>query len=156
MVIVDKIDYLKEGFKQLSNSKFYKYLDHNPTQKFEQQISDAIEDMYQNGEIGDKCKQYLTSTHGRTSELYLLPKIHKDNFSKSNLVSRPIMSANGCPTEKISQFVDHFLNPTMSKLPAYIRDTTDFLNKIKDCQNLPPQTLLVTLDVESLYTNIPH
>ncbi len=29
--------------------------------------------MYQNGEIGDKCKQYLTSTHGRTSELYLLP-----------------------------------------------------------------------------------
>ncbi len=37
----------------------------------------------------------------------------------------------------------------MSKLPAYIRDTTDFLNKIKDYQNLLPQTLLVTLDVKS-------
>ncbi len=156
VVILDREAYLKEGFKQLSNANFYKYLDHNPTSRFEQQINDIVEDMYQNGEIGEKCKSFLTSTHGRTSELYLLPKIHKSTFSKENPVSRPIMSANGCPTEKISQFVDHFLNPTMLRIPAYIRDTTDFLNNIRDFKNLPPQTLLVTLDVESLYTNIPH
>ncbi len=66
------------------------------------------------------------------------------------------MSANGSPTEKISEFVDHFLNPTTFHLPAYMRDTTDFLHKLDQIKDLPNNTLLVTLDVESLYTNIPN
>ncbi len=50
----------------------------------------------------------------------------------------------------------HFLNPTIFDLPAYVRDTTDFLRKISALKDLPPNTLLVILDVESLYTNIPN
>ena len=98
------------------------------------------------------CFFYLSDTTCRTSELYLLPKIHKN---KNPPPGRPIISANGSPTEKISQFVDHFLNPTTFNLPSYVRDTTHFLQIISGIQNLPPDTLLVTLDVESLYTNIP-
>ncbi len=69
---------------------------------------------------------------------------------------RPIISANESPTERISEFVDHFLNPTTFDLPAYVKDTTDFLNKLNELENIPDNALLVTLDVESLYTNIPH
>ena len=43
----------------------------------------------------------------------------------------------------------------MQSLPSYIKDTTDFLSKIKDCK-LSGNSYLVTLDVTSLYTNIPH
>ena len=36
-----------------------------------------------------------------------------------------------------------------------MKGTTDFLNKTKDI-NVPPNSLLVTMDVKLLYTNIPN
>ena len=41
------------------------------------------------------------------------------------------------------------------KLPSYIKDTTDFINKTKDL-DLPDDSILVTMDVSALYTNIPN
>ena len=55
-----------------------------------------------------------------------------------------------------SAFVDHHLPPLVEAIPSYIRDTTNFLLKVKSLTNLPSDTLLVTLDVSSLYTSIPH
>ena len=75
---------------------------------------------------------------------------------QTNHPGRPIVSSSDAVTENISQYVDYFLKPLVTGVPSYIQDTTDFLNKL--CQ-LPPLlagSLLVTLDVSSLYTNIPH
>ena len=44
----------------------------------------------------------------------------------------------------------------MRKISSYIKDTSDFILKLKNFTNLSPKTLLVTLDVKSLYTNILH
>ena len=66
------------------------------------------------------------------------------------------MSANGHPTEKISEFVDLHLQPHVQDLPSYLQDTTDFLRKQEAMGPLPPETLLVSMDVTSLYTNIQH
>ena len=38
----------------------------------------------------------------------------------------------------------------------YIKDTTDFLNKLEIIRKVPEGALSVTMDVTSLYTNIPH
>ena len=83
----------------------------------------------------------------------MLPKIHK---KMENPPGRPIVSGNGCPTEKISQLVDFFLQPHVKLLPSYIKDTTHFLLKLNQLGNLPPNTILAPLDVASLYTNIPN
>ena len=80
-----------------------------------------------------------------------LPKIHKVNNP-----GRPIVSSNNHPTERISQFVDFHLKPLVFTIPSYVKDTTDFLNKLAIFNRLPDNALLVTLDVTSLYTNIPH
>ena len=87
----------------------------------------------------------------RVARFYLLPKIHKPGNP-----GRPIVSSNSAPTKNISRFVDFFLQPCVTRLPSYIRDTTDFINKLRKLPPLPPNSLLVTLDVSSLYTNIPH
>ncbi|CAJ0951139.1 unnamed protein product [Ranitomeya imitator] len=39
---------------------------------------------------------------------------------------------------------------------SFILDTGDFLQCIRDLHRVPPNTLLVTLDVKDLYTSIPH
>ena len=43
-----------------------------------------------------------------------------------------------------------------SNLPSHIKDTKDFLQLIEKLPPLPPNVLLITADVTSLYTNIPH
>ena len=40
-------------------------------------------------------------------------------------------------------------------MPSYVKDTGDFLHIISKLDNLPLDTILVTLDVTSLYTNVP-
>ena len=82
---------------------------------------------------------------------YLLHKIHKPGNP-----GRPIVPSNGAPTENISLFTDFFLRPRVTQLPSHIRDTTDFITKLRRLPQLPSGSLLITLDVSSLYTNIPH
>ena len=50
----------------------------------------------------------------------------------------------------------HHLCPLVIQIPSYLRDTTDFLRKLWTLETLPPGSILVTLDVSSLYTNILH
>jgi hypothetical protein len=65
------------------------------------------------------------------------------------------VSANGHPTEKISAFIGFHLRPIVENLPSHMKDTTDYLKKMKNL-TIPENTTLVTLDVTSLYANIPH
>ena len=92
----------------------------------------------------------LFQTDPKPGRFYLLPKFHKENNP-----GRPIVSANGHPTEKISEFINFHLRPFAKNLPSHIKDTTDYL---KEMENLTIQEniTLVTMDVTSLYTNIPH
>ena len=46
------------------------------------------------------------------------------------------------------------MKPLCNKVPSFIRDDLDFLNYIPD--EADENTILVTFDVVSLYTSIPH
>ena len=150
VVVLDKQTYLAEAQRQLSDEKFYVKLDSDPTEKFAKEITDTLTDMYDNGEIGDNVYHSLVPTNCRPGQFYLLPKIHK-----KDMPGRPIVSAIGHPTENKSEFLDLHLRPHVESLPSYLKDTTDYLNKTPS-SDLPADTLLVTMDVTSLYTNIPH
>ena len=41
--------------------------------------------------------------------------------------------------------------PIVKNIPSYIRNTTDFLQKLDKVKNISNDYLLVTLDVKSLY-----
>ena len=63
-------------------------------------------------------------------KLYLLHKIHKMLF---NVPGGPVISNCGTPTENVSEFLDHHLQPIMHKGLSYIdiRDSQHFLEKIE-------------------------
>ena len=77
IVIQNRSDYLKEGYNQLSNHDFYLELDRDLTEEHRVTVQNKIEDMFQNGEIDVTVKEYLTDIHCKTSNFYMLPKIHK-------------------------------------------------------------------------------
>ena len=67
---------------------------------------------------------------------------------------RPIIAGPVCPTHRLSNFVDIILKPLTKYVPSFVRDDLDFLNHLpKSVEN---DSLLVTYDVNSLCTNIPH
>ena len=67
------------------------------------------------------------------------------------------LEVSGCdgPTEKLSSFVDKLLQPIAQQQKSYLKDTTDFVNFIENTK-VPAEVILVSMDVTSLYTNIPQ
>ena len=86
-----------------------------------------------------------------TPEFQLFPKIHK-----ASNPGRPVISSINCHTSRISEFVDYYLQTEVKKLKSYIEDTTDFIRKTEAIDHVSDDSYLVSLDVRSLYTNIPH
>jgi hypothetical protein len=128
-------------------------VDSDLTEKHRGEVQSLIDKMYAEGELDITVVNYLYDKECRTPQMYFLPKIHKGINPPP---VRPICSGNGSPTEKISQLVDHFLNPVAQKVKSFVKDTTHFLQILDKLGPLPPNCLLVTLDVTSLYTNIPN
>ena len=69
---------------------------------------------------------------------------------------RPVISNCGTPTEQISEFLDRQLKPIMQKSWSYIKDSGDFIRKIKNLTDISEGAILVTADVVGLYPSIPH
>ena len=107
-MIQNRSDYITERERQLSDTKFYKEMDEDLTEKHNNMIIHQLEAMRLRGEKTGKVKAYLMVDPPRTPELYLLPKVHKGTYP---VPGRPIVLANGSHTERISAFVDSFLSP---------------------------------------------
>ena len=152
VVIQNRSDYIKEGLRQLTDQNFYRLQEDNLTLIHNKLITEQVQKMLNSKEMSSKTVEYLILETPLTPNFYLLPKIHKNKIPPPG---RPNVSANGCPSERISQFVDHFIQPLVQKLPSYLRDSTHLINLLKGL-HLPEDSILASLDVTSLYTNIPN
>ncbi len=54
--------------------------------------------------------------------------------TKLEVSQSTIVSSCGAPTERISEYVDYHLQPLVAKVPSYLKDTTDFLQKLPSLQ----------------------
>ena len=150
-VVMDRDWYINECLRQLNDTKFYKLLDNDITTDILKRKPKYTERMNRDKIINEETKRHLTQTDPKLGRIYIFPKVHKQGNPE-----RPIASSNSHPTERFSQFVDHHLKPLVQTTQSFIKDTTHFLNKLEQLGQLPPNGLLVTLDVSSLYNNIPH
>lgn len=136
----------------LDNLTWYKPISPTSITGFVNEFIELCTGAFWQGLIDKDTLNYLVPKHPRTPTFYILPKAHK-NLSQPP--GRPIVSGIGSLTDNASKFVDSFLLPHVSGLPSYIRDTSDLLRHIKGIQ-IPRDSLLVAIDVESLYSSIPH
>ncbi|CAM4539466.1 unnamed protein product [Lepidochelys kempii] len=148
VVIMNRSEYEQEAARQLSNTSFYKPLPYDPTESYQKQLQHLLK------KLPEKAQDQIhtdTPLEPRPGIFYLLPKIHKPGNP-----GRPIISGIGTLTAGLSGYVDSLLRPYATSTPSNLRDTTDFLRKLQSIGDLPENTVLATMDVEALYTNIPH
>ena len=133
--------YINECLRHLNDTKFYKTLDND----IQQRIRIYAERKHRDKIIDEDTRRFLIQTDPKPGRFYMLPKVHKQGNP-----GRPIVSSNSHPTESSSQFVDFHLKPLVH---SPLQKT---LHTFEQLAQLPYNAFLVTLDVSSLYTNIPH
>lgn len=83
---------------------------------------------------------------------YIIPKVHK---SITNPPGHPIITDIGGPLERVGKYLDNLIKETVTELPSYVQDMRDVLTRL-DGVEVREGAILVSIDVESLYTFIPH
>ena len=67
-----------------------------------------------------------------------------------------MISDYGTPTEKVSEILDSELKSVMQEIRSYIKNSSDFINKLKNTDHIPQDDIMVTADAVGLYPSIPH
>ncbi|GJQ78135.1 hypothetical protein Trydic_g2472 [Trypoxylus dichotomus] len=108
------------------------------------QTKDAIKQ----SSIPKEEQRRVLPSESRPPRLYGLPKIHKPGNPL-----RPILSAYGSPTELI-KYVAKQLAQYTGNTKSFVKDSENFI-KILQQHEITNEDLLVSFDVESLFTNLP-
>ena len=112
-----------------------------------EKISDLFSNLSMKNVITENENNYFRFNFKKATnlgKLYLLPKIHKSLYK---VPGRPVTSNCGTPTEQVSEFLDHHLQPIMKQGESYNRDTGDFLAKLKAAGEVPQGAILVAAEL---------
>lgn len=159
VVIMGREQYIHEVKRQLNDATYYKqilkpiYLDTVPL------IHEILDRLKNKKFINWRQRQYLAGNRQPRPRLfYILPKIHKDPNSWTIPFKippgRPIVSDCDSETYYTAEYLDFYLNPLATLHPSYVKDTYDFIKLIKSLR-IRSDFYFFSMDVESLYTNIP-
>jgi len=125
-----------------------KYLSHiiNIETKFKK----ALKNLLDNNRINKSEYDKISPIGSKPGILYGLPKVHKplvDNVPKF----RPILSAINTPAYKLAKYLVPILSPLTSN-EYTVKDSFSFS---KELSTFSSSLYMASLDVESLFTNIP-
>ncbi|CAJ0966647.1 unnamed protein product [Ranitomeya imitator] len=151
-VVLDREEYLNEINRQLADPEVYERLLHDPKFDIAREIKVILEDAKEKLIIDQDLFDFLTIQFPITPVIYILPKIHK---SLVHPPGRLIVSGSDSIFSSIGVFLDKILNPIAGSAESFLRDTTDFLEKIKEI-SIIGEVILASFDVMSLYTSIDH
>ena len=145
-------DYESKVTNMLTDDTFYNIIKDDDTDLVKYKSNDLLKQIHEKGYLDDKQLRHLSTYKAQLPIFYGLPKIHKPNAPL-----RPIVSQIHGPTHGINIYIHHLLETAEIEIPNLFKDTTAFLNYVENYKDTDTnEILLVTMDVCSLYTNIPH
>ena len=171
IVIMDTSYYVDKVNECLSNPKLYKKCDIKAVKTAMNKVKTFVTNNRKYFDGKNHEGRYIKDFDYKEASFYGLPKIHKstsiqDTMKKANniyvkmevpndLSFRFITAGPVSPTSKLSEFLDLLLKPFLEVIPSYLRDATDFLNKMPHfTEEEIDDVLIVTCDVRNMYPNI--
>lgn len=159
-VVLNKDDYVWECNRQLQDDSVYRPLAASQTSLISKLFRNVLLKMLKEKVITKSKFEYLVPKDELLKEriFYTLPKIHKPSTSWSGdgkiPPGRPIVGNSFSEDTKICIYIDSFLKPIVNKQP-YILSNTDHLLTELEKIDINQNSILFSMDVSSLYTNIP-
>ena len=153
-VVMDRSSYSDECLRLLGDTDFYRQLE-VPAAFPEQETQDVLLRLLSSKCI-TKCEFKFLSNPANTRErlFKVLPKIHKEVWPSLGMApGRPVIADVKSRTSNLSRFVDFFLLPIAKQLPSFLLDSSHFIALIRG-RRLSTHSLLCSLDVRSLYSNV--
>ena len=152
--VLDRSWYNNEAMRQLSDRSVYLPVQQVPFSAIFQDLKTTLDDAHH---LDRSEKDYLThpfesfdANKPHVPAFYLCPKIHKQP-----LKGRPIVANHSWCLKNVATYLDRQLQPVVKRLPHLLSNTIPLLNTLSTTK-FPSDCLLITADVTSLYTNIPH
>jgi len=149
-VILDKNDYVNQMTNILKDGNTYKILRTNPLRKISNKVDSLIKSWFDNKIVDESTYKRMKCTNGNLPRCYGLPKIHKPGHPL-----RIIVSSVGSPLYELAKFLDDVLRGSLCRPASFIKDSWSFVRKMTG-KVLVPDEIMVSLDVTSLFTNIPR
>ena len=155
-VLMDATQYHSECERQLSDITFYRELSAPASSNLSTHLESSLRDLQHSGYLSKRELAFLlppASPQPRTFSL--LPKLHKSQWSTPLMPpGRPIIADVKTDSSGVSRLIDHFLFPLVRKLRSFLLDSGHLIAILR-AHSLQPHSLLCTMDVRSLYTNVP-
>ena len=148
-VIMDKSTYNSSVDDHLA-SKYYKI---SNKKSISNQVNLYFNHLKNYKYISKQEHKYLLVDKNKQRQIYALPKIHKSIWPNNIPPTRPIISNINSDTHSACKFIDYFLKPLCQKYSSYIKDTSHLISTISNVTI--KNSSIFTLDLVSLYTNIP-
>ena len=156
VVIVQRQDYLEKINDTLSDQKKFSKvsLKDDTLLNFainqEKRVDKVLKKFVESKSMTEKARKSLKPVGTRPGIMYGSCKVHKASVGNYPPF-RPILSALNTPTYKLAKFLVRILKPlTTNEFP--VKDSFHFAEKIVDQQH---DLFMASLDVDSLFTNIP-
>ena len=151
VVIINRSDYLQKMTDLLSDTTKFTLVQedcYKLSLRLENRLNSTLLSLFKSGKLDKTTYDLLRSTGSFPGKLYGLPKTHK-----AGVPLRPILSAVTCHHYRLAKFLVPLLSPLASSSYT-ISDVFTFADELR-LRTDPTSTLMVSLDVESLFTNVP-
>jgi len=146
---MDKQTYINKMNATLDDDNTYKQIKKDPLRIITNKTNNMLKLWKDNKIIDEYTYNGLKCTNGNLPRCYGLPKVHKNGSPL-----RVVISSLGSPLYDIARYLHEILSTSIKKPASNIKDSWSFVTKINKTK-IDPGELLMSLDVTSLFTNIP-
>ncbi|XP_039431508.1 uncharacterized protein LOC120414372 [Culex pipiens pallens] len=147
-VIMYKEDYNNKLLQLVTDTSVYRPVKNDPTSRIQTHNNDIAKRLFDLKLIDTRTKLQLTSYNAICPRIYGQPKAHKPN-----LPLRPVVPNVTSPTYHMAKFVSSILQRGFTSI-FNVKDSRTFCQYVNNT-SVPPDHIIVSFDVVSLFTNIP-
>ena len=155
-VIMPTERYVAEAQRQLSDRLRYTPIDNDLDRTVKLRLQRLLAHLHQTRFLSQREMRGLSPRdHYRSRSFFLLPKVHKEIWPDPETPpGRPIVSDKKSVSRPCASLLEFFLTPIAERAPSFLRDSHHLIALLHDLR-LNSNSILFTMDVAALYSNIP-